>query len=49
MFYVVFELHRVAHISATRCPIEMGFESICIILNGQVMDIEKLKLNIADM
>ena len=36
-------------ISATRCPIEMGFGSKCSILNGQVIFVEKSKLNIADM
>ena len=49
MFYIVFELHRIIHISATRCPIEMGFGSKCCIFNGQVIYIEKSKLNIADM
>ena len=38
-----------ARISATRCPIEKGFGSKCSILNGQVIYIEKSKLNIADM
>ena len=37
------------HISATRYPIEMEFESKCNILNGQVIYIEKSKLNIIDM
>ena len=40
---------RNIHISATRCPIEMEFRSKCSILNGQVIYIEKSKLNIADM
>ena len=44
-----FELQRIVHISATRCPIEMGFGLKCRILNGQVIYIEKSKLNIADM
>ena len=44
-----FRIQRNVHISATRCPIEMGFESKCSILNGQVIYIEKSKLNIADM
>ena len=48
MFYIVFELHRIIHISATRCLIEMGFGSKCSIFNGQVIDDEKSKLNIAD-
>ena len=47
MFYIIFE--SIVHISATRCPIEMGFGSKCSILNGQVIYIEKSKLNIADM
>ena len=44
-----FWIWRIVHISATRCPIEMGFGSKCSILNGQVICIEKSKLNIADM
>ena len=44
-----FELHRIAHISSTICPIEMRFGSKCSDLNGQVIYIEKSKLNIADM
>ena len=50
-YYVLhcFELQRIVHISATRCLIEMGFGSKCRILNGQVVYIEKSKLNIADM
>ena len=39
MFYTVFELHRIGHISATRCPIEMRFG--CSILYGQVVNNEK--------
>ena len=31
------------------CPIEMGFESKCNILYGQVIYIEKSKVNIANM
>ena len=27
LFYIVFELQRIFHISAARCPIEMGFSS----------------------
>ena len=46
MFYTVFELHRIGYISATRCPIEMGFG--CSIY-GQVVYNEKSKLNIANM
>ena len=49
MFYTVFELQIIVHISATRCPTEMGFGSKCSILNGQVIYIKKSKLNIADM
>ena len=49
MFYIVFDFKRIVHISATRCPIEMGFGSRCSILNGQVIYIEKPKLKIADM
>ena len=41
MFYIVFECHRIVHISATSCPIEMAFRSKCSILNGQVIYIEK--------
>ena len=44
-----FWIWRIVHISATRCLIEMGFGSKCSILNGQVIDIEKSELNIADM
>ena len=44
-----FWLKRIVHISATRCSIEMGFESRCSILNRQVIYIEKAKLKIADM
>ena len=44
-----FELQRIVHISATRCPTEMGFGSQCRILNGQVIYVQKSKLNIADM
>ena len=44
-----FELQRIIHISATRCPIEMGFGSKCRILNGKVIYVKKSKLNIADM
>ena len=49
MFYIVYELQRIAHIFATRCQIEMGFESKCSILNGQVVHVEKSKMKIADM
>ena len=53
MFHIVFEflnsLKRIAHISATRCLIEMRFGSKRSILNGQVIYIEKSILNIADM
>ena len=49
MFYILFEFHRIVCISATRCWIEMGFESKCSILNGKVIYIKKWKLNIADM
>ena len=44
-----FSIERIVHISATRCPTEMGFGSNCSILNGQVIFIEKSKLNFADM
>ena len=44
-----FWIKRIVHISATRCLIEMGFESKCSILNGKVTYIEKSKLNIANM
>ena len=37
------------NISATRCSIEMEFGLKCSILNGQVIYIQKSKLNIADM
>ena len=36
-----FELHRIVHISATTCPIEMGFGPKCSIFNEQVIYIEK--------
>ena len=49
MFYIVFELQRIVHISTTRCPFEMGFGSKCSILNEQVIYTENSKLNIADM
>ena len=49
MFYIVFELNRVIHISATVCLIEMGFGSKSSIFNGQQIYIENPKLNIADM
>ena len=29
MFYIVFELHKIVHISSTRCPIEMGLDQNC--------------------
>ena len=35
-----FWIERIVHISATRCPIEMGFGSKCSILNGKVIYIE---------
>ena len=41
------EIQRFAHISGTRFRIVMGFESKCRILNGEVDNIENLKLNIA--
>ena len=44
-----FWIKRIVHLSATRCPIQMGFRSKCSILNGQVIYIKKFKLNIADM
>ena len=34
------------HISATRCLLELRFESKCNISNGQVIYIEKSKLNV---
>ena len=49
MFYIVFDLQIIVHISATGYLIEMGFGSKCNILNGLVIYIEKSKLNIADM
>ena len=49
LFLHCFELHRIAHISPTRYSIEMGFGSKCSNLKGQVIYIEKSKLNIADM
>ena len=38
-----FELQKV-HIFATTCPIEMEFESKCSIFTGQVIYIEKIKI-----
>ena len=51
IFFVLhcFEIHRIVHISTTRCPIEMAFGSKCGILNEQVIHIEKSKLNIANV
>ena len=50
MFYIVFKsTKKIVHISATRCPIEMGLRSKGRIFNRQVIYIEKSKLNIADM
>ena len=43
-----FEPQRIVHISATKCPIEMGLVSKYSILNGQVIYVEKSKLDIAD-
>ena len=40
IFYIVFKLQRMFIISATRCPIEMGFESKCSILNAQMIYIK---------
>ena len=48
-FFIVFKLQGIVHISATKCPIEMEFGSKCSILNGQVVYVEKSKLNIANM
>ena len=44
LFHIVFEFHRIVHISATGCPIEMGFGSKCSISNGQVIYTEKIKI-----
>ena len=41
LFYIVFELPRIAHISAARCLIEMEFGSKCSILNRQAIYILK--------
>ena len=50
MFYIVFDLQIIVHISATICLIEMEFGSnLFNILNGLVIYIEKPKLNIVDM
>ena len=49
MFYIVFEVKELFIISRTGCHPEMGFESKCGILNGQVIYIEKSKLKIGDM
>ena len=40
MFYILFDLHRIVHISAARCPMEMRFGSKCSILNEKVIDIK---------
>ena len=48
MFYTVLDFKEV-QISATRCPVEMWFGPESRILNGQVIYIEKSKLNIVDM
>ena len=49
MFCIDLERQRIFDISATKCPIEMGFESRCNIFNGLIIYTEKSKLNIADM
>ena len=47
--FTLFLIHRIGHISAARCLIEIGFGSKCSIFIGQVIYTEKSKLNIADM
>ena len=49
MFYIVFELQRIVHITATRCMTEMGFESKCSNFKDQVIYLKKSNLNIGDM
>ena len=49
MFYIVFELQRILHISATRCPVNMGLGSKCSMLNDQVIDIGISKIKTANM
>ena len=51
MFYIVFEVHRIGHISATKCQIQIKtrFGSKFSFVNGQVVYIEKPKVNIGDM
>ena len=34
---IVWDFQRIIHVSATRCPIEMGFESKCSILNEHIV------------
>ena len=48
MFNIVLS-YKEFFIFATTCPIEMGFGSKCSIFTGQVICIEKSKLNFADM
>ena len=44
MFYIVFEHQRVVHISATRCPIEMGFRSKCSTLYGHMIYTKEINI-----
>ena len=48
-FFIVFKTSKNVYISATRCPNVTGFGSKCGILNGQVINVENSKLNIAHM
>ena len=48
-FSLFLNFKECSYISATRCPIEMGFVSKCSILNGQLIDVKNSKLNIANM
>ena len=48
-FYILFTFKIFVRISVTSCPVELGFESKCSILNEQVIYTEKRKLKIIDM
>ena len=47
--FTLFRTSKNVHIYATKCLTEMSFKSKCSILSGQIVFIEKSKLNIANM
>ena len=49
LYFTLFLTLKNCSYRCNQCSIEMGFESRCSILNGQVIYIEKTKLKIADM